>query len=83
MFDPCLMWLCIQLEATVSNTYTLVQLYSVLLKNVNLPANNLKLISILVDLVLQVIVRQEISSNIVMSNFYHFLNHECVVFLFP
>ena len=34
---------------------------SLLLKNANLPANNLKLIPILVDLVLQVIVEREIS----------------------
>ena len=33
---------------------------SLLLKNANLPANHLKLIPILVDLVLQVIVKREI-----------------------
>ena len=59
---------------------------SLLLKNANLPANNLKLIPILVDLVLLLIVKQEISQNIVMLNFYHFLTMNVLcfcLFLFP
>ena len=52
------------------------------MKNANLSENILKLIHFLVDLLLQVIVKREISWNIVMLNFYHFLNHKCVVFLF-
>ena len=61
MFDHCLTWLRIQPEATVSNTSILVRLRELLLKNANLLANNLKLIPISVDLVLQVMVKQEIS----------------------
>ena len=63
MFDRCLTWLRIQPEATVSNTSSLVRydIASLLLKNANLPENNLKLIPILVDLVLQVTVMREIS----------------------
>ena len=61
MFDRCLIWLRIQLEATISNTSTLVRLREFAAKNANLPSNNLKLIPILVDLVLQMIFKREIS----------------------
>ena len=85
MFNHCQTWLRIQLEATVSNTLHWHDLTSLLLKKANLPASNLKLFPILVDLVLQIIVKREkflVILTIVMLNFCHFLNHKGVVFLF-
>ena len=61
MFDHCLTWLRIQPEATFQILPRWYDFASLLLKNANLPANKPKLIPILVDLVLQVIVKQEIS----------------------
>ena len=60
MFDCCLTWFCIQLEATVSNTSTLVRLREFAAEKCE-SFRNLKLIPILVDLVLQMIVEQKIS----------------------
>ena len=61
MCDRCLTWFRIQLEATVSNTSTLVRLREFAAEKRELSANNLKLIPILVDLVLRMIVEREIS----------------------
>ena len=72
----------IQLEATVSNTSTLVGLREFAAEKRESSRKQSKIDSILVDLVLQVIAKREISQNIVVLNFYHFLKHECVVFLF-
>ena len=60
MFDPCLTWLRIPPEATVSNTSTLVRLREFAAEKRGSSANNLKLIPIFADLVLQVIVKREI-----------------------
>ena len=60
MLDHCLTWLSIQPEATVSNSFTLVRHHEFAAEKRESFANDLKLIPILVDIVLQVIVKREI-----------------------
>ena len=60
MFDHCLTWLRIQRKQQFQTLPHWNDFASLLLKNANLSASNQKLIPILVDLVLQMIVKWEI-----------------------
>ena len=74
MYDHCLTWLRIQPEATVSNTSTLVRLSEFAAEKRESFRKQSKIDSYF--------SRSRVASDIVMLNFYYFLNRECVVFLF-